>query len=78
MITLKKDGKNVILSFGLGTSVTVNSIMGIPAIKAWKCLLDFECNELIFRGIKTEFPLVYEATKQGLPSGVMFNAVDFA
>ena len=74
----KNDGKNVILSFDLGASVTVNSIVGIPTIKAWKYLLDFECDELIARGLKNKFPLVYKATKHGMPPGVMFNATDFA
>ena len=73
----KNDGKNIILSFGLGASVTVNSIIGIPTIKAWKCLFDFDSHELIARGLNTKFPLVYEATRQGLPPGVDFKDENF-
>jgi len=73
----KNDGKNVILSFGFGASLTVNSIVVIPTIKAWKCLFDFECDELIDCGLKTKSPLLYKATKHDLPPGVMFNAADF-
>ena len=73
----KNDDKNVILSFGLGASVTVNSIVGVPTIKAWKCLFDFDSHELIARGLNTKFPLVYEATRQGLPPGVVFSNKNF-
>ena len=73
----KQNGKRVILSFGLGESVSVNSIVGIPTIKAWKTMFDFESNTLVARGIRTQFPMIYEATKQGLPSGVSFSPADF-
>ena len=48
----KQDGKQVILSFGLGDSVAVNSIVGILTIKALISLFDFETHELIARGLK--------------------------
>ena len=35
----EKNGKRVLLSFGLGDSVTVNSIVGIPTIQAWNIFL---------------------------------------
>ena len=73
----KNGGRNVILSFGLGDSVTVNSIVGVPTIKEWKCIFDFESHELVARGLNTKFPLVYEATTHGLPPGVMFDNADF-
>ena len=60
-----------------GASVTVNSIVGIPTIKAWKCLFDFDSHELIARGLNTKFPLVYDVTRQGLPPGVVFDNENF-
>ena len=73
----KNDDKNVVLSFGLGASVTVNSIVGVPTIKAWKCLFDFDSHELIARGLNTKFPLVYEVTRQGLSPSVVFSDENF-
>ena len=73
----KQNAKRVILSFGLGDSVAVNSIVGIPTIKTWRSMFDFESNVLVARGINTKFPMIYEATKQGLPPGITFSPVDF-
>ena len=68
----KQNGKRIILYFGLGYSVSVNSIVGIPTIKVWKSMFDFKPNTLVARGIGTKFPMIYEATKQGLAPGVTF------
>ena len=38
----EQDGKGVLLLFGLGDSVTVKSIVGIPTIKAWKSIFVFQ------------------------------------
>ena len=73
----KNEDKNVILSFGLGASITVNSIVGIPTIKAWKYLFDFDSHELIAGGLNSKFPLVYKATKHGFPPGIILNETDF-
>ena len=51
----KQDEKQIILSFGLEYSVTVNSIVGIPTIESWRILLSFESHELIACGITTKF-----------------------
>ena len=71
-IRYSKNDKKEILSFGLGDSVAVNSLVGIPTIKAWQYLLDFEDSSMISRGLNTKFPLIFEATKHGLPPGVGF------
>ena len=76
-IRYPKNGKREILSFGLGDSVAVNSLVGIPTIKAWQCLLGFNKKLLVARGLNTQFPLIYEATKHGLPPCVVFPASDF-
>ena len=61
--------------YGVGLSVT--SIYGIPTVKAWRSMFDFESNILVARGIDTKFPTIYEATEQGLPPGITFSPVDF-
>ena len=70
-------GKKVLLSFGLGANVAVNYIVGIPRLKSWKCIFDFETHKLVAGGINTKFPLHYEATKHGLPNGIAFTLFDF-
>jgi len=78
-----QNGKQVVLSFGLGTSAEVNSIVCIPTIKAWNIVFDFYSNKLIAKGINTTFPFIstfpfiFESTKHGLPPGVSFSDVDF-
>ena len=71
-IRYTRNGKREILSFGLGNILAVNSLVRIPTIKAWQCLLDFNKNSLIVRGLNTRSPLIYETTKYGLPPGVVF------
>ena len=39
--------------------------------------MGFESNILVTRGINTEFPMHYEATKHGISKGVSFNSADF-
>ena len=56
--------------------MTVNSIVGILILKTWKVLFYFESHELIAHGLTTKFPLVYEATKHGLPPGIVFDSTD--
>ena len=68
-----RDGKGVLLSFNLGDSVTVNSIVDIPTIKAWKSIFDFNANIKVAKRFKTTFPLIYEATKHGLPVDTIFS-----
>ena len=76
-IRYTKKGKQEILSFGLGDSVAINSLVGIPITKAWQCVLDFNNNSMIALGLNTRFPLIFEATRHGLPPGVIFLASDF-
>ena len=40
-------------------------------------MFDFESNTLVARGINTKFPMIYEATKQGLPPGITFSPSNF-
>ena len=57
----KQDGKQVVLLFGLGASVKVNSIVGIPTIKVWNSAFGFCSNELIAKGIHTRFLFIFES-----------------
>ena len=69
--------KHAVLSFGLVESIIVNPIVGIPTIKAWKLIFDFESNKLVAQGVNTRIPLLYEANKHSLSFGVTFFPSDF-
>ena len=66
-------GLPVIISFGLGADVAVNSIIGLPTLRQWGGLLDFNANKFVATSINTQFPILYEPTKQGLPPSITFN-----
>ena len=73
----KHDDSPVILSFGLGADVAVNSIIVLPTLRQWRSGLDFENNYFVAPRLNTRFPLIYEPTKQGLPKTVDFSASNF-
>ena len=62
---LRYETKNerVILSFGLGADVAVNSIIGLPTLRQWGGNLDFNKNSFVTTHIHTCFPLHYEPEK---------------
>ena len=72
-----QNGKPAVISFGLGAGIEVNSIVGLPTIKAWNSVFNFSSDELVATGINSRFPLIFESTKHGLPPGIAFSASDF-
>lgn len=73
-----KQGNNkCFLSFGLGSGVTVNSIIGIPTMRQWGGLFDFGTNVFTAQSLNTKFSLKYEVTAQDLPPHVQFDDNDF-
>ena len=70
-------GRPVVISFGLGADVAVNSIIGLPTLRQWGGLLDFCSNKFVAPAINTGFPLLYEPTKQGLPPSITFSENHF-
>lgn len=71
------DGKHQVVSFGLGESISVNSIIGLPQLLQWKASLCFDTNCLSSPFLKRQFPFIYESTKTGIPSDQKFEAEDF-
>ena len=65
------------ISFGLGSNVTVNSILGLPQLKIWKADLSFEKHTLVAEHINVQFPLEYSKADSGLPSGIQFHPTQF-
>ena len=71
------DGNRLVISFGLGESIAVNSIVGLPFLAHWKASICFHSNSLSSTLLKMKFPLIYEPTKVGVPDGDTFTKSDF-
>jgi hypothetical protein len=74
---IKADGTNVMLSFGLGKDIQVNTIIGLPQIKAWKILLDLDDDKCFARLFNIWLPIEYNDAATGLPQNVQFTENDF-
>ena len=59
----KVDNKLITLSFGLGSDVAVNSILGLPTLRQWGKILNFADNKFLAPKLNKQFPLHYEPTK---------------
>ena len=77
IFSVPSEWKYIILSFGLGASAAGNYIVGIPTIKLWRSVFDFDSNQIIAKSIKKKFTIIYEATNYGLPNGISFLSSDF-
>ena len=71
--TYQSTGKQCILSFGLGENVSVNSILGLPQLKAWQADVLFRSKWLQAHDLGLTFHLEYQAAQAGLPNGVTFT-----
>lgn len=71
------EGNQQIISIGLGESISVNTIIGLPQLRSWKASVCFHTNTLASATLETEFPLIYEMTKVGVPAPAQFDAADF-
>ena len=69
--------RHMILSFGLGAGVSVNTIIGLPTLRQWGSSIDLGSNMLTAPALKIKFQLHYEPTKLGIPIGVEFERKDF-
>ncbi|GFH48490.1 predicted protein [Chaetoceros tenuissimus] len=71
------NGNPFILSIALGSSVAVNTIIGVPDIKMLGGVLDFVDNVLTLKFAKIKFRLHGGRADSGLPSSVTFDSSSF-
>ena len=71
------DGKPATIAFGLGTSISVNAIIGIPTWKSWGINLDLSQNLALSATLQLCFPLSFTSASTGLPPGIQFSPSDF-
>ena len=72
-----KSGKKLTISFGLGESISVNAILGLPTIKSLKLVLDIDGGRAISKVLDIYFDLVFQNAASGFPAGVSFDKKDF-
>ena len=71
------DNKPVTLSFGLGTAIAVNAIIGLPTFKKWKLILDLDAERATSKSLNVYFDLCFEHAARGLPKDVTFDSKQF-
>ena len=54
-------------------NVSVNSILGLPQLKAWKAYVLLRSSWMQAHDLGLTFPLEYQAAEAGLPQGVSFS-----
>ena len=74
---LKPDGTNMTLEFGLGESISVNAIIGLPTLKEWKMVIDMDSCTATSKLLNLNFELAFQHAASGFPDGVTFKKEDF-
>ena len=72
-----KVGKNLTLSFGLGASIRVNAIIGLPTFREWKIVLDVDSKRASSKLLECYFELCFQHAAKGFPDGVTFDPATF-
>ena len=70
------DGNTLKFSFGLGESIAVNDIIGLPTIRKWRLALDVDANCASSKFLDVYFDLNFQRAASGIPTGVTFTASD--
>ena len=71
------DGKNALLSFGLGKDIQVNATISLPQIKTWNMLLDLDDNKHIVKLFNMWLPIEYNDAATRMPPTMQFIDEDF-
>lgn len=71
------NGTALTISFGLGDSITVNGIVGLPTLREWKMVLDMDYGVTYSKLLNLRWNMEFIDASQGLPNGVSFTEKDF-
>ena len=72
------NGEPVCITFVLGETVSVNSIIEFPTLTSWKMILDLEKNKAFSKTMQIWLPLSFLDASPGLPlNSSSFSAYDF-
>ena len=67
----------VILKFGIGPSIQVNAIIGLPTIIKWGLVPDVVNGVCYSYTLQRKFKLHFDSASKGLPPGINFSSADF-
>ena len=72
------NGEPVCITSGLGETVSINAIIGLPALTTWKIILDLDENKAFSETMQLWFPLSFSDASPGLPvDSSPFSEYDF-
>ena len=71
------DVQSILLYFGIGADVSVQSNIGLLKLRQWNCHIELCGNYMVCPFLKSLFPLFFECTNPGLPSVLTFYALQF-
>lgn len=71
------NGEALTISFGLGDSIAVNGIIGLPTLREWKMVLDIDEGIAYSKLLNLRWNMEFIDASQGLPQGVSFTEKDF-
>ena len=72
------NGEPVCITFDLGATVSVDAIVGLPTLTAWKIILDLDENKAFSKTMQIWFPFSFLDASPGLPiDSSSFSASDF-
>ena len=65
------------LYFGLGASIRVNAIIGLPTLRKWKMVLDINGGIASSKLINCYFDSKFQHAATGFPNGMVFDPSTF-
>ena len=71
------DGQRQLISFGLGSDIAVNGLIGLPTLREWKVVLDIHDGKAYSKNMTLQWPMEFTDAACGLPPQVKFAASDF-
>ena len=63
--------KKMTISFGLGKSVSVNAIIGLPTLREWRMVLDVDRGIASSKLLNINFDLAFQHATSGFPDGII-------
>ncbi len=73
----ERNGTKKLLSFGLGESVAVNGLIGLPTLRDWKMVIDLDDNLAFSKNLCLKWKLEFNDAARGLPTDVAFKSSNF-
>ena len=55
----------------------MNAIIFKPALKTWKCIVNFDSDYLISNQLNTKFQMTYKIANYGMPPGIKLDTKEF-